>query len=122
MHPINKLLSIFGLRLERTRIRIPKEFEANYRRQMEEVERNSRGFRVFKKIIYEAGFHPQSYIDFECEFASSWIARLKPNTILDIGSYRHWIIGLLANFHVTTVDIRDRKAFSMNENVIVCDA
>jgi SAM-dependent methyltransferase len=41
---------------------------------------------------------------------------------LDVGSYRHFILGLLAHFPITSIDVRRRKAISRNETVITGDA
>jgi SAM-dependent methyltransferase len=70
----------------------------------------------------DTGEHPNSYIDHECMFASRHLSRIKPNSILDVGSYRHFILGLLAHYSVTTIDVRPRPATSINETVITCDA
>ena len=50
------------------------------------------------------------------------IYKSKPANILDIGSYRHFILGLLAHYNVTTVDIRCRKSILENETIVTCDA
>jgi SAM-dependent methyltransferase len=70
----------------------------------------------------DTGEHPNSYIDHECMFASRHLSRINPNSILDVGSYRHFILGLLAHYSVTTIDVRPRPATSINETVITCDA
>jgi SAM-dependent methyltransferase len=41
---------------------------------------------------------------------------------LDVGSYRHFILGLLAYFQITTIDVRERKPIFPRERVITCDA
>ena len=125
MHPINKVLSFFGLRLERInrRSRIPRDFRANYNQALKEVKRNCGAFQALKDIIaYDVGVHPLTHRDYECEFASRFIDKLKPDNILDIGSYRLWIIGLLSKYRVTTIDIRDRKSMLTSETVVSCDA
>jgi SAM-dependent methyltransferase len=60
--------------------------------------------------------------DFECTFAAEHIFRIKPTKILDIGSYRYFIIGLLAHYDVTTVDVRSRASLLANETVLTTDA
>jgi SAM-dependent methyltransferase len=60
--------------------------------------------------------------DFECAFAAEHIARLRPTSILDVGSIRSFISGLLAHYDVTTVDIRSRQPLLPNETVITTDA
>lgn len=94
----------------------------NYRKHYLDIKHENRGFDVLKRFRYDGGEHPKTYIDHECEFASLILSELKPKTILDIGSYRHFIIGLLAYFHVTTIDIRNRSTALKNETVITCDA
>jgi SAM-dependent methyltransferase len=95
---------------------------ASYSHNLAELKRNSRGFQVFLDLRYDIGVHPDNYIDFECAFSSFHISRLNPQSILDVGSYRHFILGLLAHFQVTTMDVRSRRAISGNEIVLTCDA
>jgi SAM-dependent methyltransferase len=124
MHPVNKVLSLIGLRLSRTsgNLNVPEDFKDQYNRQLNELMVNNRGFQVFQQFINEMGNHPRSHIDSECEFAAKNIAARNPTTILDIGSHRHFIVGLLASYKVMTVDIRKREAFSDNEVVLTSDA
>ncbi len=126
MHPVNKVLYKFGVMLQKTRstVLIPRDFHEVYRANLATVRARAggRGFQVHTEERYEAGSHPDSFIDHECAFASSQIARLAPARILDIGSYRHFILGLLAHYEVTTIDIRPRRPISDNEKVVTCDA
>jgi SAM-dependent methyltransferase len=124
MHPVNEFLSHFGVRLSRMRgvIRPPSAFMEAYRRNLAILNRDPRGFQVFKELQYDAGTHPEGYIDFECTFAAQQIGMLNPQSILDIGSYRHFVLGLLSHFDVTTVDVRGRRPISGKETVITCDA
>jgi SAM-dependent methyltransferase len=78
-------------------------------------------YKLFKSYRDESNIHPYTYSDFECIFASDMIGKIKPKTILDVGSYRLFLYGLLANIYVTTVDIRDRNAIAHNETSAVCD-
>jgi len=123
MHPVNKLLSFVGLKLDRTKaiITTPVEFRKQYRLHLNELRKDNRGFKIFKEFRYDAGDHPVSYIDFECMFAAQHIAKKNPTSILDIGSYRHFILGLLAHYRVTTIDVRGRERTSANETVLTCD-
>ena len=121
MHPINRLLNNFGLRLAFVR-RMPGTFKKEYRRRYAELKRNNKGFDVFKEIYYEVGSHPMQHSDFELAFASGLIAKYEPERILDIGSWRYWIIGLLAHYNVTTIDVRDRRPVMDNETVVTSDA
>ena len=101
---------------------IPEEFERNYSRNLRELRRNPEGFNISEEIRYDVGIHPENFIDYECAFAAYHISRLNPQDILDIGSYRHFILGVLSHFKVTTIDVRDRKTISNNEIVVTCDA
>lgn len=122
MHPINKVLSVFDLNLVRTTGKAPKGFVLEYNRCLNALKENCRGFKIFRGYRYDAGAHPANYIDHECAFAVAHLKRLKPKKILDIGSYRHFIIGLLAYYEVTTLDVREREPVNDNEIVIVTDA
>lgn len=124
MHPVDRLLSLIGLRHSRTGgiLNSRKAFKQQYYRQLDELRKNNRGFSIFEEFRCEVGSHPQSYVDFECMFAARHLAKRNPTSILDIGSYRHFVIGLLASYKLTTVDIRERKLSSDNETVLTCDA
>jgi len=122
MHPVSQVLSWFGLQLSKKQENPPKEFMVNYNQNLKELQGNSGGFKVFKELSYNAGIHPTNNIDYECGFAAYHISRLNPKNILDIGSYRHFILGMLSHFQVTTIDIRDRIPISSNEIVVTCDA
>lgn len=77
---------------------------------------------IYEEYRDDDGDHPASFVDFECAFAAAHLARILPSSILDIGSYRQFIIGLLAAFSVTTLDVRERKAASSRETVMTGDA
>jgi len=80
------------------------------------------GYHVFKEPMSDAGSHPENFVDYECQFTANQIARLGPGSILDIGSYRHFLMGLMAHYQVTTIDVRPRKSELDNETNITCDA
>ncbi len=123
MHPANRLLSHLGLRVSRApSARIPGEFIRQYEDGYKSMQHNRRGFGVFRQMMYDAGEHPSSYIDFECAFAASTIAARHPASILDIGSYRHFVLGLLGHSRVTTLDVRSRQPATANETVLTSDA
>ena len=124
MHPVNKMVSLIGYNLWniRRKLDIPWDYKCQYNRQLSEVMKNNRGFKVFKELNYDVGSHPQTYVDFECEFAARNLAKRNPKMVLDIGSYRHFIIGLMASYKVTTIDIRERVSSLNNETVLTCDA
>jgi hypothetical protein len=66
-----------------------------YKRNLANLKNNSRGFHGFKELRYDVGVHPESYIDRECTFAAQHIGALNPQSILDIGSYRLFVLELL---------------------------
>ena len=128
MHPINKFLSLFGLSLSRINRNIKKvdenerEFIKKYEHCYKIIKNNKRGFKTTKAYRYQKGSHPFKIQDLEFEFAAYHLYKLKPEKILDIGSYRHFILGLLAHYNVTSIDIRDRKSLLEQENIVTCDA
>jgi SAM-dependent methyltransferase len=97
----------------------PKE---QFNRNWEALKRDPRGFEVFQEPVFEEGDHPQNFVEYECAFAAFHIRRISPRKILDIGSYRHFILGLLAHSSVTTLDVRPRKPTVENETVVTGDA
>jgi len=96
--------------------------KAKYRRQWEELIRDPGGFEIFQEPSDEPATHPENFIDYECAFAASHILHARPQRILDVGSYRHFIFGLLAYYPVTTIDVRHRKTIGENEALITGDA
>ncbi len=96
----------------------------NYRSNLKQLEHDppDRFATVVSSFSYEAGDHPEPWWDYECAFAAEHVARVQPDEILDIGSLRSFVIGLLAHYPVTTVDIRARQAQFDNETVITSDA
>lgn len=129
MHAVNRLLSIVGLRLSNATGSAngsndvwPEEFVQKYERDLDELKQHSMGFEVFRGPRYDVGSHPVSHRDFECSFAAQHIAAQNPTAMLDIGSYREFILGLLANYKITTLDVREREPASANEIVLTGDA
>jgi SAM-dependent methyltransferase len=100
----------------------PKELETRYPGDLARFKRESPGWVVFEEPLFEAGLHPENFVDYECGFAATHLKKHNPREILDVGSYRHFIVGLLAHFPVTSVDIRSRKALWPGEKVISGDA
>ena len=89
MHPINKLLSPFGLQVSHIG-KTPKgvalrEFRRRYEQQLSSLAGNTRCFRVFREFMYEGGAHPKYYLDHECEFAAKHLSNCSPGRILDVG-------------------------------------
>lgn len=100
----------------------PAEFKAEYEKQLRILEEGS-PLQVFREPRYDAGAHPVSYMDYECAFAAHHLSRLAPKKILDIASYRHFVLGLLAHYQVTSLDVRERKVMvPSRETILVCDA
>jgi len=81
-----------------------------------------RGMEIFRYPIFEGGEHPEGYIDFECRFAAWHLRSEAPRTVLDVGSYRHFVIGLSALCEVTALDVRPRRPGLGTEAVLVGDA
>jgi SAM-dependent methyltransferase len=100
----------------------PREFRSQYNADLAKLKKNPGGFHIFREPLFEKGGHPENFMDYECGFAADHIGRAKPKKVLDVGSYRHFILGLLAHFQITTVDVRERKPISPRERVITCDA
>lgn len=121
MHVANRILAKLGLKLSRAPLP-PRTLRAAYKRQFGELRLDSRGFGLLRLPMFEPGDHPIHHYDFECGFASQAILRTRPTEILDVGSYRLFIIGLTACFRVTTVDIRRRDACSSSETIVTGDA
>ena len=100
----------------------PKKSETDYRKHLDRLKKDSGGFYIFAEPLCETGTHPENFVDYECAFAAFHIHQARPANILDVGSYRHFILGLLAHFPVTTIDVRGRKPLAANETVLTCDA
>ena len=104
------------------KIQLPEKFQMDYDRNLALLRQNPGPFQIFPEPVFESGIHPETFVDFECAFAAQNIQHSAPRSILDIGSYRHFILGLLAHFPVTTVDVRNRRPLSSNETVLTGDA
>jgi SAM-dependent methyltransferase len=101
---------------------VPKEHRTAYRHNIHALIENQRGFDIHERPKFETGSHPDSYVDHECAFAAEWLRRLNPDSVLDVGSYRWFILGLLSHYPVTTIDVRTRQPATPEETVITCDA
>lgn len=116
-------LSLLPLRPVVRRLMYPPDFLRTFYQGYQYLRKNPKsGITVFQQLRCDVGHHPQSYIDYECEFAAKHISRIKPASILDVGSYRRFVIGLLAGYSVTTIDVRERDSRLQNEKVVTCDA
>jgi SAM-dependent methyltransferase len=122
MNLLNRALGLLGVRLARVGgAGVPSWFRARYAEQLRALQRSPGAFTVLREMRFDGGAHPESFIDFECGFAASWLARASPASLLDVGSYRHFVLGLLASYRVTTLDVRARAALVGNETVMTCD-
>jgi SAM-dependent methyltransferase len=121
MSSINRILRFVGLKISK----IPKTpfvELVNFKKNLLVFKENRDGYLVFEEFHNDTGDHPESYINYECEFATRHLIRLSPQKILDIGSYRLFLIGLLAFGKITTVDVRQRTPTLQNEILTICDA
>lgn len=99
-----------------------KEFKKAYDIYYKMLEQQS-DFALCKSFRYDAGVHPKNIKEFEYEFVARRLSRLPSATnILDIGSHRQFILGLLSYRKITTLDVRKRMPSVENETVITCDA
>ncbi len=96
--------------------------EQKYERDWARLRAEVKDFQLFRERLNEPEIHPETFVDFECAFAAEHVNRLHPRAILDIGSYRHFILGLLAHYPVTTLDVRPRTPIVKTETVITGDA
>ncbi len=104
------------------REKIPEGFRDGYARHLNLLRQNPGPYRVFPEPVFENGGHPENFVDYECAFASQVLHRLNPPSILDVGSYRHFLLGLLAHYPVTSVDIRNRTPLMPRETILTGDA
>jgi len=101
---------------------LTREGQKNYQKHLAILKKNPGGFHIFEEPLFEMGAHPDNFIDYECSFATAHINLAKPQKILDVGSYRRFILGLLAHFQITSIDVRKRVTVSANEIIITGDA
>lgn len=100
----------------------PKAMDREYKKNLAHLKKDPGGFHIFEEPADEAGSHPENFVDYECAFAAAQIRQFHPRNILDVGSYRHFILGLLANFPITTIDVRSRQPICANETILTGDA
>jgi SAM-dependent methyltransferase len=81
-----------------------------------------RGMELFRYPLFEGGDHPEGYVDFECRFAARHLRGEGVRTLLDVGSYRAFVLGLAAGFEVTALDVRPRRAGPGPETNLVGEA
>jgi SAM-dependent methyltransferase len=100
----------------------PNAIDSEYEKNLAQLQKEPGDFYIFEEPLREGGGHPVDFIDFQCAFAAAHLQRLQPVNILDVGSYRHFILGLLAHFPVTTIDVRSRRPLCAHETVLTGDA
>lgn len=120
-HPINRILSFVNVKIDFLGGDRSLQFNAEYNRHIQELNEVSWEYNIYLRRTNESGDHPEGHQVSECAYAAKQIRRIRPKRILDIGSYRWFVIGLTSAFDVTTIDVRDRKQIS-NETRITCDA
>jgi SAM-dependent methyltransferase len=122
---INKFLSLFDLRLSRAgqdRNWVPRSLRPKFWEDFKMMRERSHCF-VFKNFKHEVGHHPMSFQDFECSFAAKYISEIPDEAkILDIGSYRQFILGIQTGRQIVTLDVREREPVTENETVATGDA
>ncbi len=121
MHPLNRLLAPFGLGIHRRRS-FPPAFLTQYEANLKILESQPLPFKLLKDISCDLGDHPATYKEYECGFAASCLARHPATSVLDIGSYRDFVLGLSASCEVTSLDVRSAPRISDHETVVVGDA
>lgn len=124
MHVLNRIVQHFGFvvtRVAEDPLRGPKA--QVFRDQLAAARGNRRGIPVRGvKLQDDSGHHPHELEDSQCAFASENLRAIRPNRILDIGSMRHWSLGLLAHHSITSLDVRPRQISVSGETVVTEDA
>lgn len=124
MHPLNVVFEWFGFHLSRklTGTRPPLEFRKAFNNYWKKLLQTKSGWRLTRSFRYDAGLHPENYQHFESAFAAEQLSFVSGGEVLDIGSYRHFVLGLMARGPVTTIDVRSRHPICSRESIVTCDA
>lgn len=78
------------------------------------------GFEVHSSGFFaEQGNHPVDFTDGECAFAVEELKKFSPGRILDIGSYRHFLIGLSVAYDVLCVDVRPKQIVPGEKRIVL---
>ena len=93
-----------------------------HRKRLKILRKDCAGYELYNFPLYQTGAHPSDYQDIECTFAANNLLGVNGSDILDVGSYRRFVIGLAASYKLTTVDIRPRELVLQNETAITSDA
>ena len=99
-----------------------EEFRPIFEDQFDSISSVCEEYKLFKAFRNNTGSHPEPFSDIECSYAASTLKRLSPVDLLDIASYRKFVIGLLASYNVTTLDIRERAIDVLGESNFQGDA
>ena len=118
---VNSVLKPIGLQLTRF-ASVPVKKRPEYRRLLQRARTTAGAFTVIREPRYEAGGHPANEVDFQCAFAARSLAGHAASDILDVASYRLFLLGLMAHSRVTTIDVRSREATTTNETVVTSNA
>jgi SAM-dependent methyltransferase len=118
---VNRVLKPIGLQLSRF-ASVPLKQRPEYRRLFQKARTTAGAFSMIREPRYEAGAHPANEIDFQCAFAARSLAGHVASDILDVASYRLFLLGLLAHSRVTSIDVRPREAATANETAITANA
>jgi len=121
MNPVNRFLKLFGVGIHRLPQPSP-EFKRTYQDCLKKVRDATLHFDVIESFQCDIGGHPHSYMDFECGFAASCLTVSSSKSVLDIGSYREFVLGVSSAYKTTSLDVRPRAALSDNELIVVDDA
>ena len=122
MHSLNRLVAWTGFAVRRLAPPASRDVRRLWESQLRLCREQCRSFRVYREFLNDVGGHPVEYKDFECAFAARHLNLLNPATMLDIGSYTDFVMGLLAFHSVTVVDVRLRDRLMPTETVLCADA
>ena len=96
--------------------------EVIYRKNLATLNKANLPFHIMEAFRDDNGGHPENFEDIECLFAAANIRRHRPQSILDIGSYRHFVKGLFAAYDVTSMDVRCRTYNQPDFTIVTGDA
>ena len=97
---------------------VKNNFEENWIQLQKEEKR----FDLFKKFYSEPEIHPEMYADYECAFTAYYLREYQCKNILDVGSYRWFLYGLMSCHNLTSVDVRQRRQMVPYEKIVTTDA
>lgn len=119
-HGNKKMYSLIFKEFFRTIFSTLKSLPTHFRRYVI-LKRKPSTFKIYNFPIYQTGDHPRSYDNFECSFVANNLGKIEGKNILNIGSYRNFIIGLSSAFKVTTIDVRETPSEVLNETFVHSD-